>query len=256
MAKPKLGASKDRRGALIPPIRTFELKMLNGWIGYGLLNHEAPEGTYAIDAFANTWVETESPPNQRPVQRLRSRIEQAAVTAVTNAHINLHLLPESRNLAVQALKDINKGLALLEEAESQLEKAASIIQQEVHIFRSQWTGVDMEYFRDNISKLVTITSQIKANSSKLVLSAPKPPHYDPLVTHFIRLIPQMWQDLKGAPPGISANGPFVRLLAAAWKDLSFPVPDDNRGEEQELVSWLGTRAEREVRRLRKLSSKI
>lgn len=73
-----------------------------------------------------------------------------------------------------------------------------------------------------------------------LLPPPKTSNLDFLTHGFLLLAAKEWQRITGNIPGLSASGPFILLVAAAWTDLDFPTLDQNgKDQRQDLNGWLG-----------------
>ena len=65
---------------------------------------------------------------------------------------------------------------------------------------------------------------------------------DVLTGTFIAEMTMVWRRYYGKYPARSNSGPFVRFVAAAWRDLQFPLPLDHTGSvRNDLEGWLGDR---------------
>ena len=78
------------------------------------------------------------------------------------------------------------------------------------------------------------------------LAPPPPNNVDLLSRHFIEAMVKSYEHYTHKKPPASRLSDFAKLLAAIWKDLKFPVPDD-----EDLVGLLGSKLERAIHRSRK-----
>jgi hypothetical protein len=61
---------------------------------------------------------------------------------------------------------------------------------------------------------------------------------DPLARYFIEAMADAYVKERGTRPPRGRSGPFVNLVAAAWRDRRFPIP-----AETPLEDWLGLKVE-------------
>jgi hypothetical protein len=67
-------------------------------------------------------------------------------------------------------------------------------------------------------------------------------HSDPLARHFIAAMGVAYlARIKKKPPR-GRSGPFIRLLAAAWRDLGLPTPSP----DTDLEDWLGKKVDKKA----------
>jgi hypothetical protein len=250
MTKSKGQLSKEVRGGISPPTRLLNLEWDECKKSFGLFDLTAPGGNYAIDSFAHSlplassWHEQENSPGQNSLHKLRSSIESSAHFAAIRAQNDLEGLPRARARAMQGLSDLKKAARLGE-------KAVKILQRpEVSWALSDESQIGPAGSLVSLNKFARAIREIKSAVGQWEVLPPQPSRFDPFTRYFIQSVFGIWRKAKGRPPGISANGPFVKLLAAAWKDLQLPIPEGCSGDEQDLIRWLGERAVKEIPRLR------
>jgi hypothetical protein len=74
---------------------------------------------------------------------------------------------------------------------------------------------------------------------RLDIAPPPPSRSDPLARYFVEAMAEAHVALLSRPPSHSRMGPFVHLLASAWRDLAFPRPL----RDTPLEDWLGRKVE-------------
>jgi hypothetical protein len=75
------------------------------------------------------------------------------------------------------------------------------------------------------------------------LVPPLPNNIDLLGRHFVEMMVEFHEHNTRKKPPASRSSDFARLLAAAWADLKFPMPNGCK-ELEDLVTYLGFKLER------------
>ena len=88
---------------------------------------------------------------------------------------------------------------------------------------------------ENINEQRLLAAELR----RFDIAPPPPSRSDPLERYFVEAMGAAHVAILLSPPPRSRSGPFVNLLAAAWRDLGFPGPP----RDTPLEDWLGQKVE-------------
>jgi len=163
----------------------------------------------------------------------RREINRAAQIAVFHEHHERHELRKARDLA----RRLDKLLKTLDQETAGLfpEGDSAVIAADIAQGFLKPTSV--------VAPLVEIIDSLRASADMLrrFQIKPSPPsRSDPLARAFLEALGKAYKYWIKTQPPRSRQSAFVKLAAAAWLDLDFPLPRPDTS----LEHWLGTKVER------------
>jgi hypothetical protein len=207
---------------------------------------DAPVGTYNVDAHAELLVPNAS--HEVAVEVVRFEVNRAATVAQFRTDQERVGLRNARRMALSLIK----LLAKLDQAR----KDAKIIpdSSDGAVIADLATGFASSE-ADVVTPLVRVMEDLNSLRSwsaelrKFDIAPPPPSSSEPLSRAFIEMMGRAYVARLDKQPPKSRVGPFVDMIAAAWLDIGFPLPEPRKivgsGEDrtERLKGWLGPKVE-------------
>jgi hypothetical protein len=207
---------------------------------------DAPVGTYKVDAHAELLVPNAS--HKVAVEVVRFEVNRAATVAQFRIDQERVDLRNARRMALSLIK----LLAKLDQAR----KDAKIIpdSSDGAVIADLATGFAPSE-ADVVTPLMRVMEDLNSLRSwsaelrKFDIAPPPPSSSEPLSRAFIEMMGRAYVARLDKQPPKSRAGPFVDMIAAAWLDIGFPLPEPRKivggGEDrtERLKGWLGPKVE-------------
>jgi hypothetical protein len=195
---------------------------------------KAIDGSYEVDAYAHVLFPMAD--RATAIEAPRREVDRAAQIAVARAYHEQHDLPAAR----EDVRRLLRLLAIVERYAARLppDDAAEVAADMAAGFKipdaSPVAGL-LSQIIENINETRFLATEMR----RLDMAPPPPSRSDPLARYFVEAMAEAHVARLSRPPPRSRIGPFVRLLAAAWRDLGFPQPPRDTPPED----WLGQKVE-------------
>jgi hypothetical protein len=225
------------------------------------LDVDAKSGTYRIDEIAEELYKQGVLLNREPfellLKKFRHSVDIAGCLGLGSAQAELLRAPEHRRLTKRFFEDIKVISHLIER-----NKKADAFYISFHV-RARRSGC-----LDRTSRLLTmlreVRSEIESYLSDYRPDAGRGGNRDARSYDFISEMLDVWRDFCNVPSEQAAAEraygetlcdvpkmfrseyrPFARLLAAAWRDLGFPLVDHRNESREPLEDWFADRVRKQ-----------
>jgi len=211
-------------------------------------NIDAPVGAWAVDRFGEEFLHDSRDPRRIP--NLRVTVCAEGYSAIQTAIGHLERWPNYRRMTGRFIADL-KLISHLIERNKDLDPFAVLMAS---------SGRASDFTEQLQEGLETVHTKIKNYLQACKVKIESRRNRDPLSSAFIMgLFENCWCDLMHWPQSVphsvifekqlprSQRRPFARFLAAAWRDLDFPLTD-HRGQSREpLEDWFADRLRKDKR---------
>lgn len=228
------------------------------------LDVDAASGSYRIDAIATELYAEGIFLNREPVElflkRLRRSVDFAGCHSLVLAQSDLLTAPEQIKLTKRFFEDV-KAISHL------IERNKTIDLRCVWLFVSNLrdeAGWRLDRTASLLIKLRDVQAEIEGYLLDYRPRGGRGGNRDPLSYYFISEMLDVWRDFGDVPPGQAAAEraytesmrdvpkmfrseyrPFARLLAAAWRDLEFPIVGHRNKSREPLEDWFADRVRKQ-----------
>jgi hypothetical protein len=210
------------------------------------LRPDEPAGTYEVDSHAAVFFPNAD--RAEAVEKVRSEVNRAAKVALIMEVNVRQRRPRVRDKArrmVKLLDNIDRQIGWLvagdddddddyhaSEIAEGFVPAIGSVPEPGHVYPAEPLVSELIYAIKSISLLRRILL------AQFAIRPAGRQRADPLARYFIEAMADAYVNSRGTHPPRGRSGPFVNLIAAAWRDRGFPIPS-----EPPLEDWLGQKVE-------------
>jgi hypothetical protein len=207
------------------------------------LDLEAPMHTYAVDAVNLPAIRAAHSCNADATIAVRRLVNAGSRYALSLARQALIDYPVKRPRVERAYKALHEIRQLIRELHQ-------VTPFDMANCGAAWGSFELlqQRFRPAELRFKELFAALETSQELLIstlaefplLPPPKTANVDFLAHGVLLSAGKEWQRITGTAPRLSASGPFIRLVAAAWVDLHLPTEDQNGNDQgQDLIGWLG-----------------
>ena len=191
-------------------------------------------GSYEVDAWADVLFPKAN--HATAVEATRREVNRGAQIAIARARHEQHDLRVAREQAqrlVRLLGIVERYAKLLPPGD-----AATVAADMAAGFEIPDASPVAGLLAQTIENIKE-TGLLAAELRRFEIAPPPPSRSDPLARYFVEAMAEAHIARLSRTPPRGRSGPFVNLLAAAWRDLQFPWPP----RDTPLEDWLGRKVE-------------
>jgi hypothetical protein len=228
------------------------------------LDVDAASGTYGVDEIAVEFykmrVFLEREPFELSLKKLRRAVDFAGCHSLGLSQAELLRAPERHRLTKRLFDDV-KTISHLIERNKNLDPLDFMLSVKYIHLRA---GSCADRSSSLLTKLRDVRAEIEGFLADYGSKDGRGGNRDPLSYNFMSEMLRVWRDFADIPPEQAAAErayveslrdvpemfrseyrPFARLLAAAWRDLEFPLLDHRNVSREPLEDWFTDRVRKQ-----------